>query len=76
MTCTTLTEFAQEDVGFSIDDYSEDDRFILCTDGCWKNLFYIDEKNNTVMKKVDSNEIMEYLNDTMISDDCSFLAVA
>ncbi len=75
-TCTTLTKFAQEDVGFSIDNFSEDNRFILCTDGCWKNLFYIDEKNNTAMKKVDNNEIMEYLNETMISDDCSFLAVA
>ena len=76
VTCTTMTKFAQEDAGFSIDNYSEDDRFILCTDGCWKNLFYIDEKNNTVMKKVDSNEIIEYLNDILISDDCSFLTVA
>lgn len=76
VTCTTLTEFVREEVGFSIDDYSEDDGFMLCTDGCWKNLFYIDENNNTVMKKVDSNEIMEYLNNTVITDDCSFLAVA
>lgn len=74
-TCTVLTDFANEDVGFSIESYFENSQFVLCTDGCWKELFYMNEDNRVAMRSESVEGIEDYLESVKMFDDCSFLAV-
>lgn len=74
-TCTVLTDFANEDVGFSIESYFANSQFVLCTDGCWKELFYMNEDNRVAMRSESVEGIEDYLESVKMFDDCSFLAV-
>lgn len=76
VTCTTMTAFAQEEVGFGITDRSPGETYLLCSDGCWRELFFADENARLVMREKDIDKLPAFFDGRKTGDDCSFVAVA
>ena len=76
ITCTTMTDRCESDARLEISIPGKYSEYMLCTDGCWKNLFFTDEKNRLNMRESSTGKAAEYLKSRAIDDDCSFLLIA
>ncbi len=76
VTCTTMTAFAQADAAFAVNCLDKNEAWMLCTDGCWKELFFLDDNKQISMREMRLDRIAGYLERRTIGDDCTFLTVA